>query len=53
MLIEELVTQIGFPIAVVVYLLYERNTTTRGLIKALSKLEVAIIKLEGRLHGKI
>lgn len=51
MLIEELVSQIGFPIAVVVYLLYERSTTTKGLIKALGKLETAIIKLEGKLNG--
>ena len=51
MLIEEIVTQIGFPIAVVVFLLYERTTTTQRLIKALGKVEVAIIKLEGKLNG--
>lgn len=53
MLIEEAVTQIGFPIAVVVYLLYERSTTTKELTKAIVKLEKAITQWVGWSHGKV
>lgn len=53
MIIEEAVTQIGFPIAVVIYLLYERGTTTKELTKAITKLESAITKWVGWTHGKV
>ena len=51
--IVEIISTVGFPIAVVVYLLYERSGVTKELTKALGKLEVAIIKLEAQLNGKI
>lgn len=53
MLIEEVVSTIGFPIAVTLYLLYERDKTTKSLIKTMVKVEKALIKLEGKLNGKI
>lgn len=51
MLVEEGLTQIGFPIVVVLYLLYERTKTTDKMIKALYAVEKALIKLEGKLNG--
>ena len=51
MLIEEIVTQVGFPIAVVIYLLYVQATTIKENTKALHKLREALIKLEAKLNG--
>lgn len=51
--VVDIISTVGFPIAVVVYLLYERGGITKELTKALGKLEVAIVKLEARLNGKI
>ena len=36
------VTSVGFPIAVCVYLLYERDKTTKALIGAIHNLELVI-----------
>ena len=52
-MLEEAVTQVCFPIAVVVYLLYERSTTTKELTKAIYKLEKAITQWVGWTHGKV
>lgn len=49
MITPEIITQLGFPIAVVVYLLWERQSTMKELIKVIKHLEIAIIKLEGKL----
>ena len=50
MLSPELIAQVGFPIAVVMYLLWERQSGTKEMIKMLKRLEIAIIKLEGKLE---
>ena len=49
MITPELITQVGFPMAVVIYLLWERQSTMKELIKVIGHLETAIIKLEGKL----
>ena len=51
MLIEEVITQQGFSVAVVIYLLYERSKGMDKIIRALYAVEKALIKLEGKLHG--
>lgn len=50
MLTPELIAQVGFPIAVTMYLLWERGATTKEMIKMLKRVEIAIIKLEGKLE---
>ena len=51
-MIEEvsgLVTTVGFPIAVVIYLLWERQTTTKELISVLYQVKETLIKLEAKI----
>ena len=40
--IVETITTVGFPIAVCIYLLYERDKTTKAMIAALHKLELVL-----------
>ena len=40
--IIDTITTVGFPIAVCVYLLYERDKTTKALIGAIHNLEMVI-----------
>lgn len=47
--IVEIIKSVGFPITVVVYLLYERSTVTKELVRSIDGLKIAVIKLEGRL----
>ncbi|MGC9445319.1 MAG: hypothetical protein ACP5E9_10410 [Candidatus Methanospirareceae archaeon] len=60
-MIEELpnwITTLGFPIAVVIYLLWERQGTTKELNRAIdeklvvsiNELRVEIVKLNERIH---
>jgi len=54
-----LISTLGFPIAVVCYLLYERNNTMRrfekaikiDLAQAINDLKVEIVKLNERCNG--
>lgn len=48
-LTTELISTVGFPIAVVCYLLYVQQTTIKENTKMMHKLREAIIKLEARL----
>jgi hypothetical protein len=43
--IESTITTIGFPIAITIYLLWERQNTTKEMIKVLNELHIAICKL--------
>ena len=43
-----IITTVGFPIAMCVYLLYERQTTTKEMIIVLRELHIAILKLGGK-----
>lgn len=45
--IEQLIGTMGFPIAVCIYLFWERQTTTKEMIKVLRELNLAIVKLGG------
>lgn len=38
----DIVTSVGFPIAVTCYLLYERNAATKELTKAITELTILI-----------
>lgn len=44
--VEGMITTIGFPIALVVYLLWERQNTTKEMIKVLRELHIAIVELK-------
>jgi len=45
-----LITSVGFPIVVVIYLLWERQTSTKELISVLYQVKETLIKLEGKIH---
>lgn len=45
--VEEIISTMGFPIAVCTYLFWERQTTTKEMIKVLRELHLAICKIEG------
>lgn len=47
--LTDVVSTVGFPIAVVIYLLWERQSMSKEMLKTLRHLEIAIIKLEGKL----
>lgn len=58
----DFISQVGFPIAMVVYLLYERNRTTnkligeirdnnKELIQAFNELRVTLIGLKEKLYN--
>ena len=38
----QLISTVGFPIAITLYLLYERDKTTKELIKAITELKALI-----------
>jgi hypothetical protein len=46
--IESTITTIGFPIAITIYLLWERQNTTKEMIKVLHELHLSICKLGER-----
>lgn len=52
MITTDMISQVGFPIAVVAYLLYERQRTTTKLIEAINSLKTAIIIMEKRFISK-
>jgi len=51
MIIEDVIVAQGFPIAIVLYLLYERSKLTEKMVKALYAVEKALIKLEAKNNG--
>ena len=53
MLIEDVIVNQSFPIAVVIYLLYDRSRHTDKMTKALYAVEKVLIKLEAKIDGKI
>ena len=46
--IETVVSTMGFPIAIAIYLLWERQKTTREMINVLHELHLSICKLGER-----
>jgi len=40
--IIQIISTVGFPIAIALYLLYERDKTTKALIKVITELKVLI-----------
>lgn len=48
-LTPELISTVGFPIAVVCYLLFVQQTTIKENTKMMHKLREAIIKLEAKI----
>ena len=38
----QIISTVGFPIAITLYLLYERDKTTKALIKVITELKVLI-----------
>ena len=40
--IIQVISTVGFPIAIALYLLYERDRTTKGLTKAITDLTILI-----------
>lgn len=47
--IEQLVGTVGFPIAITIFLLWERTKVTRQMIEVLSELRIVMAKIEGRI----
>ena len=45
--VEGTIATMGFPIAMCVYLLWERQGTTKEMIKVLRELHIAIVELKG------
>lgn len=50
MITPEIISTVGFPIAVVCYLLYVQQTTIKENTKTMHKLKEAVIKLEAKLN---
>jgi len=49
MITHEMISQVGFPIAVVIYLLWVQQTTIKENTKAMNKLNIAVTKLEAKM----
>lgn len=47
--IEQLIGTMGFPIAITIFLLWERTKVTRQMIEVLSELRIVMAKIEGRI----
>jgi len=49
----ELITQIGFPIAVTIYLLYERKQFNENITLKLERIAELLNRLEDKIDGKL
>ena len=47
--IEQFIGTMGFPIAITIFLLWERTKVTRQMIEVLSELRIVMAKIEGRI----